>query len=60
MVRHHPEVPRMRNEEWSDAFGVLIDAQGGLAAAVRASYELEAAEKAKQIEGQVVKQAEKL
>jgi hypothetical protein len=33
-----------------------IDAAGGLAAAVRASYELEAAEKAKQIAGQVVKQ----
>lgn len=33
-----------------------IDAAGGLAAAVRASYELEAAEKAKQIAGQVDKQ----
>jgi hypothetical protein len=33
-----------------------IDAAGGLAAVVRASYELEAAEKAKQIAGQVDKQ----
>jgi hypothetical protein len=47
--------PRPTNK-WNDSFGALIDAAGGLAAAVRASYELEAAEKAKQIEGQVVKQ----
>jgi hypothetical protein len=66
MVRHHPEeatdedralAAATTHEEWSDAFGVLIDAQGGLAAAVRGSYELEAAEKAKQIEGPVGKPA---
>jgi hypothetical protein len=66
MVRDHPEqatdadralVAATSHEEWNAAFGALIDAAGGLAAAVRASYELEAAEKAKQIEGQVVKRA---
>jgi hypothetical protein len=65
MVRDHPEQATEEDralaavtshEEWSDAFGALIDAAGGLAAAVRASYELEAAEKSKQIEGEVVKQ----
>jgi hypothetical protein len=64
MVRDHPEqasdqdralVAATSHEEWSDAFGALIDAVGGLAAAVRGSYELEAAEKAKPIE-QIVKQ----
>jgi hypothetical protein len=62
MVRHHPEqatdedralAAATSHEEWSRAF----DAAGGLAAAVRGSYELEAAEKAKQNEGQAVKQA---
>jgi hypothetical protein len=66
IVRHHPEQPTdedralaaaTSHEEWSRAFGIMIDAAGGLAAAVRGSYELEAAEKAKQIEGQAVKQA---
>jgi hypothetical protein len=66
MVRDHPEqatdedralAAATSHEEWSDAFGALIDAAGGLAAAVRASYEIEAERKAKQIEGKVVKQA---
>jgi hypothetical protein len=65
VVRHHPEqatdedralAAATSHQEWSDAFGALIDAAGGLAAAVRASYEIEAAEKAKQID-QVVKQS---
>jgi hypothetical protein len=60
MVRDHPEQAtdedRALAEDWQTAFGVLIDALGGLAAAVRGSYEIEAAEKPKQIEGQVVKQ----
>jgi hypothetical protein len=65
MVRDHPEqatdedralVAATSHEEWSRAFGALIDAAGGLAAAVRGSYGIEAAEKAKPIEGQVVKQ----
>jgi hypothetical protein len=60
MVRHYPEqatdadralAAATSYEEWSEALGTLIDAAGGLAAVVRASYELEAAEKA-----QVVKQ----
>ena len=28
------------HEEWSHAFGIIIDAEGGLAAVVRASYEI--------------------
>jgi hypothetical protein len=64
MVRDHPEqatdedralAAATSHQEWCDAFGALIDAAGGLAAAVRASYEIEAAD-ARQIEGQVVKQ----
>jgi hypothetical protein len=30
------------HDDWSRAFGILIDAAGGLEAAVRASYEIEA------------------
>jgi hypothetical protein len=65
VVRRHPEqatdedralAAATSHQEWSDAFGALIDAAGGLASAVRASYEIEAAEKAKQID-QVVKQS---
>ena len=46
----------LAHEDWQHAFSILIDAAGGLGAVVLASYEIEAAEKAKQIEGQVVKQ----
>jgi hypothetical protein len=61
MVRDHPEQAtgqdRALAEDWQTAFGVLIDAAGGLGAVVQMSYEIEAERKAKQIEGQVVKPA---
>jgi thiamine biosynthesis protein ThiC len=58
MVRHHPEeatdgdralAAATSNEDWQRAFSTLIDAAGGLGAVVQASYEIEAAEKAKQL-----------
>jgi hypothetical protein len=55
MSNHHPEQATdedralaavTSHEEWSCAFGIMIDVAGGLEAAVRASYEIEAERKA--------------
>lgn len=49
VVRDHPEqatdkdralAAATSDEEWAHAFGIMIDAAGGLEAVVRASYEL--------------------
>ena len=51
VVRNHPEQATDEDralaavtsrEDWQRAFGILIDAEGGLEAAVLASYEIEA------------------
>jgi hypothetical protein len=46
------------HKDWQRALSTLIDAAGGLGAVVQASYAIEAEQKAKQIKGPVVKQAE--